>query len=62
MELYIIIMVNSSVAKIITGNYNEIDKLEFIGEIMIVLITGASHTGKTALAQKLLENIIRSGK
>ena len=24
-------------------------------EIMIVLITGASHTGKTALAQKLLE-------
>ena len=24
---------------------------------MIVLITGASHTGKTALAQKLLENI-----
>jgi len=32
-----------------------IDKLEFVGEIMIVLITGASHTGKTALAQKLLE-------
>ena len=32
-----------------------IDKLEFEGEIMIVLITGASHTGKTALAQKLLE-------
>ena len=31
------------------------DKLEFVGEIMIVLITGASHTGKTALAQKLLE-------
>jgi uridine kinase len=29
--------------------------LEFAGEIMIVLITGASHTGKTALAQKLLE-------
>ena len=25
------------------------------GEEMIVLITGASHTGKTALAQKLLE-------
>ncbi len=48
-------MVNSSVAKIITGNYNEIDKLEFIGEIMIVLIAGASHTGKTALAQQLLE-------
>ena len=24
---------------------------------MIVLITGASHTGKTALAQRLLENI-----
>jgi len=24
-------------------------------ESMIVLITGASHTGKTALAQKLLE-------
>ena len=23
-------------------------------EIMIILITGASHTGKTALAQKLL--------
>ena len=32
-----------------------IDKLEFVGEIMIILITGASHTGKTALAQKLLE-------
>ena len=29
--------------------------LYFIGEIMIILITGASHTGKTALAQKLLE-------
>ena len=25
------------------------------GEIMVVLITGASHTGRTALAQKLLE-------
>ncbi len=33
-----------------------IDKLEFVRiESMIVLITGASHTGKTALAQKLLE-------
>ena len=31
------------------------DKLEFVGEIMIILITGASHTGKTSLAQKLLE-------
>ena len=30
-------------------------KWEFVGEIMIILITGASHTGKTALAQKLLE-------
>ena len=28
---------------------------EFTGEIMIVLIAGASHTGKTALSQKLLE-------
>ena len=34
--------------------YN-VDKIEFVGEIMIILITGASHTGKTALAQKLLE-------
>ena len=33
----------------------QLDKLEFVGEIMIILITGASHTGKTALAQKLLE-------
>ena len=33
----------------------DIDKFEFVGEIMIILITGASHTGKTALAQKLLE-------
>ena len=34
----------------------EFDKLEFDGMIeMIILITGASHTGKTALAQKLLE-------
>ena len=34
----------------------EFDKLEFVGMIeMIILITGASHTGKTALAQKLLE-------
>jgi len=33
-----------------------IDKLGFVRiESMIVLITGASHTGKTALAQKLLE-------
>ena len=32
------------------------DELEFVGMIeMIILITGASHTGKTALAQKLLE-------
>ena len=31
-------------------------KFQFVGEIMIILITGASHTGKTALAQKLLEN------
>ena len=30
-------------------------KWEFGGEIMIILVTGASHTGKTALAQKLLE-------
>ena len=30
-------------------------KFQFAGEIMIILITGASHTGKTALAQKLLE-------
>ena len=28
---------------------------EFVGVIMIILIAGASHTGKTALAQKLLE-------
>ena len=33
----------------------QLDKFEFVGEIMIILITGASHTGKTALAQKLLE-------
>ena len=34
----------------------QLDKLEFDGMIeMIILITGASHTGKTALAQKLLE-------
>ena len=32
------------------------DKFQFVGMIeMIVFITGASHTGKTALAQKLLE-------
>ena len=32
------------------------DKLEFAGMIeMIVFITGASHAGKTALAQRLLE-------
>ena len=32
------------------------DELEFVGMIkMIILITGASHTGKTVLAQKLLE-------
>ena len=30
-------------------------KFQFIGEIMIIFIAGASHTGKTALAQKLLE-------
>jgi len=29
--------------------------IEFAGAIMIVFITGTSHTGKTALAQKLLE-------
>ena len=26
---------------------------------MIILITGASHTGKTALAQKLLEKVLK---
>ena len=32
------------------------DKFQFVGKIeMIILNTGASHTGKTALAQKLLE-------
>ena len=31
------------------------EQYQFVGEIMIILITGASHTGKTALAQKLLE-------
>lgn len=30
-------------------------KNRFVGELMIILITGASHTGKTALAQRLLE-------
>ena len=30
-------------------------KIQFDGEKMIILITGASHTGKTVLAQKLLE-------
>ena len=40
---------------IITLGSYLLDKLEFVGEIMIVLITGASHTGKTALAQNLLE-------
>lgn len=35
----------------------DISKLLYVGrnESMIILITGASHTGKTALAQKLLE-------
>ena len=34
----------------------QLNKHEFDGMIeMIILITGASHTGKTALAQKLLE-------
>ena len=34
----------------------QLTKLKFAGMIeMIILITGASHTGKTALAQKLLE-------
>ena len=31
------------------------EQYQFVGEIMIILITGASHTGKTALAPKLLE-------
>ena len=36
-------------------NCIQLDALEFCGMIdMIILITGASHTGKTALAQKLL--------
>ena len=33
----------------------QVDKFEFVGAIMIIIITGASHTGKTALAQQLLE-------
>ena len=32
-----------------------LSKFQSVGDIMIILITGASHTGKTALAQKLLE-------
>ena len=35
--------------------YNPLYRLYFKGDKMIILITGASHTGKTALAQKLLE-------
>ena len=36
--------------------YTQLNKLEFVGMVeMVILITGASHTGKTALAQKLLE-------
>ena len=41
-----------------TDKFQQVEQLgkqEFVGEIMIILITGASHTGKTALAQKLLE-------
>ena len=41
--------------KVLIGVVYKRGKLEFVGEIMIILITGASHTGKTALAQKLLE-------
>ena len=41
---------------LVEGDQKQLDKLEFDGMIeMIILITGASHTGKTALAQKLLE-------
>ena len=41
---------------VMIGCIIQLDKLEFVGKIeMIILITGASHTGKTALAQKLLE-------
>ena len=36
----------------------DIKQTHFIGEIMIVLIIGASHTGKTALAQKYKANYI----
>jgi len=49
----------------VRSNQNIVDKIQFnkgvsqfqfVGMIeMIILITGASHTGKTALAQKLLE-------
>ena len=46
----------SFIVLIINLWYNQLDKLEFVGmNEMIILITGASHTGKTALAQKLLE-------
>ena len=44
--------------KIVKDKFQQVEQLgkqEFAGEIMIILITGASHTGKTALAQKLLE-------
>ena len=34
---------------------SQVDRLEVEEEKMIILITGASHTGKTVLAQKLLE-------
>ena len=38
------------------GESEGAQEFEFVGMIeMIILITGASHTGKTALAQKLLE-------
>lgn len=37
-------------------NYSSTEVSELVGiNIMIILITGASHTGKTVLAQKLLE-------
>lgn len=34
-----------------------IDKLHYGEKTMIIIITGASHTGKTLTAQKSLKNI-----
>lgn len=53
---FLLMFVTVAETVLVKYNYSSTEVSELVGiNIMIILITGASHTGKTVLAQKLLE-------